>query len=75
MDKVYENFHLRDLVNSYVCIRNPIFILGNSTNSFQLNSQYWIGKLESIDGFVQTETIPPSPSQKINTTNWRKFKP
>jgi hypothetical protein len=60
MKDIVENHGLEELVNSYVCIRDPIFIAGNEANSFQLNGQYWIGKIESVDGFMQLSVTPPA---------------
>jgi hypothetical protein len=48
MQKEYTNEELQDLVNSYVCIKNPTF---HGIND-QPVSAFWIGKLESVDGFM-----------------------
>ena len=46
-----------ELSLNYVCIRNPVFILGNTVeNSFPVDGlPYWIGKMESVDGFALGE--------------------
>ena len=62
MKGLYESPGLKDLVNSYVCIKNPKFILGSIT--LPLDGQFWIGKIESIDGFMNLSLSPP-PSSSI----------
>ena len=62
MKGLYETPGLRDLVNSYVCIKNPKFLLGSIT--LPLDGHFWIGKIESVDGFMNLSLSPP-PSLSV----------
>ena len=48
-----------NILFNYVCIKNPVFILGNiSNNTYPVDGlPYWIGKLESVDGFSLGELV------------------
>lgn len=60
MKGLYENPGFKDLVNSYVCIKNPKFLLGSIT--LPLDGHFWIGKIESVDGFMNLSLSPPRSS-------------
>jgi hypothetical protein len=51
MKGVYENEDFWDLVNSYICIRDPYFVLGGG-GWLESPNQFWVGKIESGDGFM-----------------------
>jgi hypothetical protein len=47
---IYQSPSSEDLVNSYVCIKNPQFLLEGQTLSF--DGHFWMGKMDSVDGFI-----------------------
>ena len=58
-----------ELSLNYVCIRNPVFILGNvSNNTYPVDGlYYWIGKIESVDGFAlgELDTVIVNNNQSL----------
>lgn len=50
MERMYSTEELQDLIDSYVCIRNPTFFVNGETQSDK--DMFWIGKIESVDGFM-----------------------
>jgi hypothetical protein len=54
MKDMYAKPELRDLVNSYVCIKNPSFHIYaiDGKDKYTIEGSFWIGKIESVDGFT-----------------------
>lgn len=61
---VYEDKEYQDLVNSYVCIKDPLYIMGGGSR-LKSPKQFWVGKIESVDGFmVGTMQQQTGPNQE-----------
>ena len=54
MKDMYAKPELRDLVNSYVCIKNPSYHIYaiDGKDKYTIEGSFWIGKIESVDGFT-----------------------
>jgi hypothetical protein len=54
MKDMYVKPELRDLVNSYVCIKNPSYHIYaiDGKDKYTIEGSFWIGKIESVDGFT-----------------------
>jgi len=67
MKGVYENPdpEFRLLVDSYVCIKDPLFVLGGG-GSLRSPGQFWIGKIKSVDGFMLGTTEGDETKLPIN---------
>ena len=54
MKDMYAKPDLRDLVNSYVCIKNPSYHIYaiDGKDKYTIEGSFWIGKIESVDGFT-----------------------
>jgi hypothetical protein len=54
MKDMYAEPELRDLVNSYVCIKNPSYHIYaiDGKDKYTIEGSFWIGKIESVDGFT-----------------------
>jgi hypothetical protein len=54
MKDMYAKPELRDLVNSYVCIKNPSYHIYaiDGKDKYTIDGSFWIGKIESVDGFT-----------------------
>ncbi|HEX5979165.1 MAG TPA: hypothetical protein VFY68_17920 [Nitrososphaeraceae archaeon] len=48
---VYEDKEYQDLINSYICIKDPLYVMGGSSR-LKSPKQFWVGKIESVDGFM-----------------------
>ena len=48
---VYEDKEYQDLVNSYICIKDPLYVMSGSSR-LKSPKQFWVGKIESVDGFM-----------------------
>jgi hypothetical protein len=57
MDDIYDNPGLDDLVNSYVCIKSPEFIMEGTRLIY--NGHFWLGKMDSVDGLMHIEMGSP----------------
>ena len=53
MDDIYDSPGLDDLVNSYICKKNPEFIMEGTRLTY--NGHFWIGKIDSVDGLMHIE--------------------
>jgi hypothetical protein len=54
MKDMYAKPELCDLVNSYVCIKNPSYHIYaiDGKDKYTIEGSFWIGKIESVDGFT-----------------------
>jgi hypothetical protein len=54
MKDMYAKPELRDLVNSYVCTKNPSYHIYaiDGKDKYTIEGSFWIGKIESVDGFT-----------------------
>jgi hypothetical protein len=54
MKDMYAKPELHDLVNSYVCIKNPSYHIYaiDGKDKYTIEGSFWIGKIESVDGFT-----------------------
>jgi hypothetical protein len=67
MKGVYEDKEYLDLVNSYVCIKEPLFVLGGG-GYLKSPNQFWVGEIESVDGFMLGTIQQTGPNEETPGT-------
>jgi hypothetical protein len=67
MEVLYNDPNFKDLVSSYICIKDPQFVLGGG-GSLAVPGQFWVGRLESVDGFMLGIVDQIGPQQETPGT-------